>query len=59
MSIFGTIGIFRNYIPYPSSVIALARGVIGTLFIFAAMLVMKHKPDVKAIKKKQICLVQS
>ena len=33
MLIFGTIGIFVHYIPLPSSVIALLRGVIGTLFL--------------------------
>lgn len=30
---FGTIGIFVRHIPLPSSVIAVARGVIGTLFL--------------------------
>ena len=33
MFIFGTIGIFVRNIPLPSSVIALARGIIGTLFL--------------------------
>ena len=35
MLIFGTIGIFVHYIPLPSSVIALIRGVVGTLFLLA------------------------
>ena len=34
MLIFGTIGIFVRYIPLPSSVIALGRGIIGTVFLF-------------------------
>lgn len=34
MLIFGTIGIFVRYIPLPSSVIAVGRGVIGTAFLF-------------------------
>ena len=33
MLIFGTIGIFVRHVPLPSSVTALARGVIGTLFL--------------------------
>lgn len=33
MLIFGTIGIFRTHIPMPSSVIALVRGTVGTLFL--------------------------
>lgn len=34
MLIFGTIGIFVRYIPLPSSVIAVGRGMIGTAFLF-------------------------
>ena len=33
MFIFGTIGIFVRNIPLPSSIIALSRGIIGTLFL--------------------------
>ncbi|MBQ8150229.1 MAG: EamA family transporter [Clostridia bacterium] len=35
MVIFGTIGIFRRYIPFPSGLIAMARGLIGMLFLLA------------------------
>ncbi|MBE5801382.1 MAG: EamA/RhaT family transporter [Clostridiales bacterium] len=35
MIIFGTIGIFRRYIPLPSGMIAFARGLIGMLFLLA------------------------
>lgn len=41
MSIFGTIGIFVRYIPLPSSVIALSRALIGTVFLLA-FLKIKH-----------------
>ena len=34
MLIFGTIGIFRRYIPLSSGLLAFARGVIGTAFLF-------------------------
>ncbi|MBQ3008844.1 MAG: EamA family transporter [Oscillospiraceae bacterium] len=33
MVIFGTIGIFRKYIPMPSGVLAMARGFIGAIFL--------------------------
>ena len=33
MALFGTIGIFVRYIDLPSSIIALARGFIGTIFL--------------------------
>ena len=33
MIIFGTIGIFRRYIPLPSGLIAFSRGLIGMLFL--------------------------
>ena len=35
MVIFGTIGLFVRYLSLPSSVIALFRGVGGTLFLLA------------------------
>ena len=43
MFIFGTIGIFRRFIPLPSSVIALARGLIGALAIGLLMLLRRQK----------------
>lgn len=57
--IFSTIGIFRNYIPYPSSVVALARGVIGTLFILAVMLIKRQKLNFETIKKNLLLLCVS
>ena len=33
MLIFGSIGVVRRYIPFPSSVVALARAVIGLCFL--------------------------
>ena len=43
MFIFGTIGLFVRWIPMPSSVIALARGLIGTIFLLA-VIAMKKEP---------------
>lgn len=60
MTIFGTIGIFRKYIPLPSSTLALARGVIGTLFLLMLVLVIKkQKLSAEAIKRNLVCLVVS
>ena len=35
MLIFGTIGIFRRFIPLPSAALACARGILGGLFLLA------------------------
>ncbi len=40
MLIFGTIGIFRNYIPLASNMLAMLRGFIGTAFL---LLLVKSK----------------
>lgn len=52
MVIFGTIGIFRKYIPLPSGFIAMARGLIGMIFLAAVMLVTRKKLHTDALKKK-------
>ncbi len=60
MTIFGTIGIFRKYIPLPSSLLALARGTIGTIFLLLLVLVIKRdKLNAEAIKRNLVCLVAS
>lgn len=51
MTIFGTIGIFRKYIPLPSSILALARAVIGTIFLVIFVLVKKEKIAWNTVKK--------
>lgn len=37
MLIFGTIGVFRRYIPLSSAMLALARGVLGSAFLLILM----------------------
>lgn len=59
MLIFSTIGIFVRYIPYPSSLIAFFRGVIGFAVIVLTMLLRKQKSDRKAIKDNLLLLVVS
>ncbi len=51
MIIFGTIGIFRRYIPLSSSMLACVRGLIGSLFLLAFMAFKKRRPDAAAIRK--------
>lgn len=51
MCIFGTVGIFRRFIDLPSSMIALVRGMIGTVFLGCYLLLRKQKPDFAAIRK--------
>lgn len=51
MFIFGTMGIFVRHIPLPSSVIALVRGFIGSLFVLLFLYLKKGKLDFASIKK--------
>lgn len=56
MFIFGSIGIFRRYIPLPSGTIAMCRGFIGVLFLLAAMMVLRKKFSKTAIKANLMVL---
>ena len=56
MAIFATIGIFRKYIPLPSSTVAMARAVIGTLFLVAVILLRGKKISFESIKKNALPL---
>ena len=47
MLIFGTIGIFRRYIPLSSAFLAFARGILGGLFLLAFMKVRKKNAGTK------------
>ena len=59
MFIFGTIGIFRKYIPLPSSLLAMSRGFIGTLFLLFVIFIKKEKMCWKSIKSNLLLLVLS
>ena len=59
MLIFGSIGLIVRGIPLTSAQIALIRGVIGSLFLIIAGLIMKRKPPLKAIKKNFTYLLLS
>lgn len=59
MIIFGTIGIFRKYIELPSSVIAMARGFIGMVFLLVVILIKKNKLSISALKNNFLYLILS
>lgn len=59
MCIFGTIGILRKYIPLPSSIVALIRGCIGTLFLLAVVLFKGQRIDSSAVRRNGVLLVLS
>ena len=44
MLIFGTIGIFRRYIPLPSAFLAFSRGILGGLFLVLFLKLKRRKP---------------
>ncbi|MBR0139106.1 MAG: EamA family transporter [Firmicutes bacterium] len=51
MIIFGTIGIFRRFIPLSSPVLACARGLIGAAFLLVFMRLKGEKPDAASIRR--------
>lgn len=59
MVIYGTIGIFRRYIPLPSSVLAMARGGMGTIFLLIVVYASRKKLSWADMKKNLLLLVLS
>ena len=59
MLIFGTIGIFRRYIPVSSSLLALLRGFIGMLFLMMILKLSHNKISYDSIKKNIKYLILS
>ena len=59
MLIFGSIGIIVRGIALSSAQIALIRGVIGSVFLIIAGLIMKKKPSTEAIRRNFIYLLLS
>lgn len=52
MFIFGTIGLFRRWMPLPSGWVAMARGGIGCAFLLLVLLRCGGRMDLFAIRKK-------
>ncbi len=59
MAVFGTIGIFRHYIPMPSATVALARSSIGALFLLCCLCLLRRRPDFGAVRKNLLPLLLS
>ena len=59
MAIFGTVGIFIKKLPFPSAVIALGRGIIGSVFLLLTAMIAKKPLDRLAIKKNLKLLILS
>lgn len=57
--IFGTIGILRRYIPLSSSLIALVRGGIGSVFLISLIYFSKKKLDMAAVRRNLLLLILS
>ncbi|OBR89706.1 MULTISPECIES: DMT family transporter [Clostridium] len=59
MLIFGSVGLFVKNIDLSSSMIALVRGIIGSIFLFTASYITRQKTSWKAIKSNLIPLIIS
>ena len=59
MVIFGSIGIFRRYIPLPSALIGACRGLMGAAFLLLVTLARKQRPDGKTIRPQLVKLLLS
>ena len=58
MLIFGTIGIFVRHVPLPSSVIALVRGVVGTLSLLILSRFRKTPVSREEIRKNILIMLK-
>lgn len=57
--LYGTIGTFLRFVNLPSELVALGRGVIGSLFILLWLAVRRKKPDGEAIRRNGTWLLLS
>lgn len=59
MFIFGSVGIFRSLTPLSSSLIAAARGLIGSLFLLGFLALRGQRFDRAAVRSRLVLLVLS
>lgn len=57
MLIFGSIGVFRKYIPLSSGVLAFSRGLLGALFLCAFIKISGRKTEKNIDRKKLLFLI--
>lgn len=55
--LYGTIGMFLRYVSLPSEIVAMCRGLIGSLFIFTYMKVTYREIDSEAIRRNRKWLI--
>lgn len=59
MAIFGSIGLFRRWIPLGSATLAAVRGFLGVLTVLCVMACSRRKPDFAAVRKNLVLLLLS
>ncbi len=59
MAIWGSVGIFRRFIPVPSSILACCRGIIGTLFLILFVKVQRKKLYFSLSRRQILLLILS
>jgi len=59
MLIFGTIGVFRRYIPLSSTLLATYRGLAGSLFLTILVVMLKKKAFDRISQKQLLTLIIS
>ena len=59
MFIYGTVGLFVRFIDLPSSIIAMARGLIGVPFLLIVLAVQKKRLCLESIKRNKLPLLIS
>ena len=57
MIIFGTIGIFRRFIPLPSDALAFGRGIMGGVFLLIFLRIRGSRFSPEQIRKKDFLLL--
>ena len=58
-AIFGTIGIFRRWLPLPSGVLAMLRGFLGAASMALILLLRRGKPAWKPVRENLVKLLVS
>lgn len=48
--LYGTIGLFLRYVNIPSEIVAMARGILGSIFIFVYLKLNKQTININSIK---------
>lgn len=59
MIIFGSIGLIVRMLPWPSAQIALGRGLIGSIFLLATVLIMRKRLSLKRMRSDLLLLAGS